>query len=101
MSEGQDPTPVPELSKEELFKDNPERFEDLKNCLLVVKRDPETKKLLVLNQSESIEESFVVEGYIKDAMAAFRNAVRLRVSQHGIVKPKSNGFMNGLRGMKR
>ena len=93
--------PVPEKSKEELFQENPERFEDLKSCILVVKRDPETKKLLVLNQCESIEESFITEGYIKDAMSLFRNAVRIKMAKTGIVKPKVNGFMNGLRGMRK
>ena len=83
---------VPEKSKEELFAENPERFEDLKNCMLVVKRDPETKRLLVLNQCESIDESFILEGYVKDAMASFRAAVRKEAASR-IVKPNGNGKM--------
>lgn len=88
-----------EKSKAELFQENPDRFEDLKNCLLVVKRDPESKKLFVLNQCETIEESFIVEGYVKDANMAFRAATRVRAAQTGIAKP--NGFLNGIRGLKK
>ena len=89
-------TPVPqepEKSKETLFAENPERFEDLKNCMLVVKRDPETKRLLVLNQCESIDESFILEGYVRDAMAAFRAAVRAEAKSK-IVKPSGKGIMD-------
>ena len=92
MSDGPNQEPV-EKSKEELFQENPERFEDLKNCLLVVKRDPETKRLLVLNQSESIDESFIIEGYVRDAMVAFRAAVRAEAKSN-IVKPNGKGIMN-------
>ena len=80
----------PEKSKEQNFQENPERFEDLKNCMLVVKRDPETKRLLVLNQCESIDESFILEGYVRDAMAAFRAAVRQEAASR-IVKPNGKG----------
>lgn len=93
--------PVPEKSKEELFQENPERFEDLKNCLLVVKRDPETQKIMILNQCQSIDEAFITEGYVTDGMAAFRNAVRVKQMETQIIKPKQNGFMNGIRGLKR
>ena len=89
-----EPQPVqPEKSKSEIFQENPERFEDLKNCLLVVKRDPETKRLLVLNQSESIDECFIIEGYVRDAMAAFRAAVRAEAKSN-IVKANGKGIMN-------
>ena len=84
----------PEKSKAEIFAENPERFEDLKNCLLVVKRDPETKRLVILNQAESIEDCFVIEGYVRDAMMAFRNAVRARAAAVGIAKPNGKGIMN-------
>ena len=90
-----EPTEIPqepEKSKEELFAENPERFEDLKNCILLIKRDPETKRLLVLNQCESIDEGFIVEGYVRDAMAAFRAAVRKEAASR-IVKPNGNGKM--------
>lgn len=89
---------VIEKSKQELFAENPDRFEDLKNCLLVVKRDPETKQIMILNQCTNIEESFIVDGYIKDGMTAYRTALRVRQAQTGIVKPtaKNPGFLKGL-----
>jgi hypothetical protein len=82
----------PQKTKEELFQENPDRFEDLKNCLMVVKRDTDTNKIMILNQCKDIEEGFIVEGYIKDAMAAFRGALRMKQAQEGIVK--ANGKHN-------
>lgn len=97
MSEG---CGTPEKSKDELFAENPERFEDLKNCLLVVKRNEEGK-MVILNQCESIDEAILVEGYTHDAMLAFRGAMRVRAAQSGIVKPGQNGFLNGVRNLGR
>ncbi len=92
----------PEKTKEEVFAENPERFEDMKNCLLVVKRDPESNKIMILNQCKDVEENMIVEGYIRDGMAAHRNALRIRAANTAsIIKPKGNGFFNGLRNMKK
>ena len=90
----------PEKSKAELFSENPERFEDLKNTLLVVKRN-EDGNMVVLNQCQTVEESYVVEGYVQEASAAFRGAVRVRDLQtKKIIQPK-HGIMNGARNMFR
>lgn len=83
-------------TKAELFAENPDRFEDLKTVLIVVKRDPESNKIMILNQCQTIEEAFIVEGYLKDALDAFRNAVRIKQAQTGIVKANGRPRMRDI-----
>lgn len=103
MSEDNQESSQSEKTKQELFNKNPDRFEDLKNCLLVVKRDPETKKLFIMNQIENDEETFIVEGRIKQLMDANR-VHRLMKNQQTkkIMTPQEmnngrRGFLNRLK----
>lgn len=84
-------------TKAELFAENSDRFEDLKDCLLVVKIDPETKKLMILNQCRNFDESFIIEGYVKESMIGYRTALRIKAAKtQDIVKPNGMGNPHGI-----
>ncbi len=86
---------APEPSKAELFAENPDRFEDLKKCLLVVKRNDDGKMMFLI-QCETEEEGAVLQVQFMDSMLAWRGAMRAKKAQTGIVKPNGRPhFMQG------
>lgn len=89
-------------TKAELFAENPDRFEDLSLCKIVIKKDPESGKFLVLNQCENIEDAFIVEGYMREALEAYRNAVRVQKAKGSIISAggRPSKLIDHLRGRR-
>ena len=108
----QDNSPETEpKTKAELFAENPERYEDLKEVLIVVKKvqtEDGGYDYAILNQCESIRECEMIETRLRDAMFSWRASIRLRSQQETeknkskIVRPSMlQGVRSHLNGRKR
>jgi len=71
-------------SKAELFAENPDRFEDLTECVLVIKRtEKENGKagMSVMVQAQSDNEAILAKEYAKRALDAFSAQLAMRSAQ--------------------
>ena len=123
MSE-QVPQPAPEKTKAELFAENPDRFIDQKDVILMVRRNPDNGCLGMMiriaetmqdQEAEGVdkattmdvyEETLKLQAYCHRKLGTF-----LAVIEHGIAKrqaatsivpaKKNGGFLNGVRSIGR
>ena len=96
--------PEPEAkTKAELFAENPDRFIDSAECPLLVIRDIESGQLKNISINCDIDESFIIEGRMAEAFRAYRAALRQKMAKTGlsVVKKNGNGFLGGLRRMRK
>jgi len=90
-------------NKVKLFEANPDQFEIIDECLIIVKRDPETKRMQVLNNCElgQPEMDYIIKGYVHDGMQAFRYACRAKAAAtRPIIPVSSNGSLKGMPPMR-
>ena len=72
-----------EKTKKEEFEANPENFINVHDCLLVVKReDKEDKKFYsVMNNCKSIEDVYMAQGFVDEALQNRRDMIRVAQAQ--------------------
>lgn len=88
-----------EKTKEQLFAENPDRFEDLENILFAVKRNEEGR-LIVLTKQMSTDDLCRVRCITADTLREYSMLQRIEKAKQngaGIIKPGENGFKQGLR----
>jgi hypothetical protein len=87
----------PEQTKEEAFAENPDRFEDLTNVLLCVKK--ENGKFMVMVNNMSDQDACVVRCLAEDKIREFQAMMamqRAKDNNSGIITPGDSG-KNGFR----
>jgi len=99
MSEGEEQR---QPTKAELFEQNPDLFMNVDELPLFVTRDPESGKIKNVSiRIKNYEEACLVEIEVRDALNAFRYALKMQAQKKKIITPNGNGkFFDALRGRK-
>ncbi len=94
--------PKQEMTKEELFKQDPDRFVDLKTVDIIV-RGMSTGNYEILCNADTILKLWMLKGAISeylDGAVAQQRMAAMKKAGSPIVRPNTKGQMlNGLRGM--
>lgn len=107
MSESfNEPIPVEPKTKQELFLENPDNFENLDDVLFVIKRDKVTGHPLVLNKCmTSIDNDMVLARAHSSCNQREMYMQAIAAKNQAIITPGNNGhkpgFLNGIRNMGR
>ena len=109
-----EPTPVPQKTKAELFAENPDRFQDLEEVIIQVSRHPENGMLGILmrfgvneeSTKEVYEEALQVQSYVTRKISQFLSLLEAETAKKKqateIVKPNGRmPFMGGAFGKKK
>ncbi len=66
-----------EKTKKEQFDEDPNRFIDGAECLMVVKRTPDGKGYMVMNNCRNLEDVFMAKGFADEAFQNRRDQIRM------------------------